>query len=523
MSLVDLVMAAEAAQSGMAVRRTAYRHQHIADRPLVVVAFNLSGEAAAPLGLMYGTDSDPAKASLAVSAEPRNRQSRFAAINQFASDFVKFLAPHLVLKTEPKKGGGFRQTASSTPQLIAPNRATRSYLGARLGRSLRYLGLGDTHDVPEETQWTGAHLSWFAEHSNLPGQSTFLAMTESLSQHFVTGQSALEDENLATLLAWIDGVPGDLLTELEDLERRSYGPVPNPDWERKLEPIVKAYSDGLRSDDAEKTRVAFERVEESVREALTEAFEATHRAIEILRGIDPAASVANRWGNDHWEWSDHARRSAKEIPRFARRHDALRAARTLQRWSSAADALETDQAFDDPLIMARLDAEGRCVTATVDSIDTDNKEVKPGNKKASAVPLIDVSLTAPTRLLAGEVVRLTRDRRVRCVLRSIDDSSARLAVTAQVKALRESGLGSGDEVMFVGLDPWEGMDPWAPDETPWTHRASLDETTSELAGNVDDRAGAAVDDDTPDMTLDELGEVTLVGAVGPDDEPGVVL
>ena len=523
MSLIDLILAAEAARAGRAVRRTAYRHQHLVDRPLVVVAYNLSGEAAAPLGLMYGTDSDPTRASLVVAAEPRNRESRFGAINDFAADFVRFVAPTLVMKTEPKKGGGFRQMASLTPQIVVPNRATRSYLGARLGRSLRYLGLGETHDVPDDTQWTGAHLSWFAEHSHLPGQSMFLAMTESLSQHFVTGQSALEDENLATLLAWIDGLPGDLLAELESREQRAYGPVPNPDWERPLEPLVKAYSEGLRSGDAKKVQVAFDRVEDSVREALAEAYEATHHAIEILRTIDPAPSLRDRWANDHWEWSDHARRSAEGIPRFARRHDALRAARTLQRWSSMAEALEVDQAFDDPLVMARIDAEGRCVTGTVDSIDMENKEVKPGNKQASVVPLIKVSLTAPTQLLEGEVVRVTADRRVKCVIRSVDVTSATLAVTAQVKALRESGLGSGDDVMFVGLDPWEGMDPWAPDETPWTHRAPPDKTTSELAGNVDDVALAATDDDSPDMTLDELGEIALVGAVGPDDEPGVVL
>ena len=514
MSLVDLLMAAEASETGTAVRRTAYRHVHLEDEPMVVVAYNLSGEAAAPLGIMYGMESTADTASLVIAAEPRNRESRFGAINAFAHDFADYIKPYLELETVPTKQGTFRQVALDTPQIVIPNRATRSYLGARLGRSLRYLGLGDTHDVPEATQWTGSHLSWLAEHSNLPGQSVFLAMTESLAQHFVTGQSALEDENLATLLAWIDGLPGDALRELELLEDRAYGPVPNPEWEATLEPYVKAYTEGLRADDENRTQLAYDHIEQEVRAALSIAYEATHRAIEVLRRIDPAEHVANRWSTDVAEWSVHARRSANGIPRFARRHDALRAARALQRWTSAAEDLETQQAFDDPLIMARLDAEGRCLTGTVSSLDDGNREVKPGQTRRTRVPLIDVSLTAPTRHLVGEVVRLTDDQRVKGVLRNVDQSSAQIAVMGGMRALDDLGLTENAEIMFVGLDPWGGRDPWAPDEVPWTH------TSSELAGEPEADPAAGADDDSPDLSLDELAAIQIIGAVGPDAEPG---
>lgn len=526
MSLVDLIMTAEAARAHQAVRRTAYRHQHVTERPLVVAAYNLSGEAAAPLGIMYGTNLDDAKT--VVAAEPRNRDSRFGAINAFAADFADFIRPSLVLRTQPTKNGGFRQVAASAPQIVVPNRATRSYLGARLGRSLRYLGLGETQEVPEATQWTGSHLSWLSEHSQLPGQSTFLAMTESLSQIFVTGQSALEDESLAALLAWIDGVPGDLLAELERLENGAgqpdgpwpYGPVPHPRWEGRLEPFVKAYSEGLREGDVQKAQMAEAQVNTEVEEALGPAYAATLRAFEVIREIDEAASVAVRWENDVREWSDHARRAAQGIPRFARRHDALRAARTLQRWSSAQDALETDRAFDDPLVMAGLDAEGRCLTGVVTAIDDLNKEIKPGKVRRSLVPLIEFDLTAPTRLLVGEVVRWTGDRRITGVVRAVDRSvesvSVTVAITAQAKAAVAEAWGPGVELTFVGLDPWEGVNPWSPDQVPWTHR----ETTSELAGEASGVDG--VTDGSPDLTLTELANLPLVGTVPPSEEPGVL-
>lgn len=517
MSLVDLLLMAEAARAHRAVRRTAYRHVHLTDRPLIVVAYNLSGEAAAPLGIMYGTD--PATPKLVVAAEPRNRECRFDAINEFADDLDRYMRPLLALRTEPKRGGGFRQVASNAPQVIVPNRATRSYLGARLGRSLRYLGLDGTHDVPEATKWAGSHLSWLAEHANLPGQADFLAMTETLSEHFVTGQSALEDESLAALLAWIDGVPGDLLAELERIElEEAFGPVPNPKWEAKLEPHVKAWGDGLRNDDAAKMAAAEANVTTAVRTALTNAYTGTHRAVDILRGIDPAASVAARWANDIYEWGAHAKRAKTGIPMFARRHDALRAAASLQRWSAAAEELETAQAFDDPMIMARLDAEGRCVTGAITNVDAQNKEIKPGNQRATRVPLVELSLTGDTRLLAGEVVRWVGDKKIKGKVRSVGDGAAVVAITDQVKAFDTYAWPPGAEVMFVGLDPWEGPNPWGPDEIPWTHKEA---TTTELAGEAEPGDGST--DGSPDMSPDELAEIVVVGAVAPGAEPGVVV
>ena len=520
MSLIDLLLAAESAQTRTAVRRTAYRHVHVGDSPLVVVAYNLSGEAAAPLGIMYGVGPKIEDASLVVAAEPRNRDSRFALINAFAADVVKHLEPFLELHEVEADDGSTQSVTLSAPQVVVPNRATRAFIGARLGRSLRYLGLGDTHEVPDATPWTGAHLSWLAEHSQLPGQSTFLAVTEALAFHFVTGQSALEDENLATLLAWIEGLPEDPLASLEDLEDSAYGPVPDPRWEAAIEPWVKQYSDGLRSEEPSKSEEAFVNIRDAVEGKLADAYLATHRALDILRTLSPARSVPDRWKTDVREWTDHARRCERGIPRFARRHDAIRAARTLQRWSSAADSFEMDQAFDDPMIMARYDAEGRCLSGTITAVDPNNREVKRGQTNRTRVPLIELNLSGTTQLLPGDTVRWTEDRRLRAEIRRLDETRSLLAVLGGVRTFDASHLARGGDVMFAALDPWEGRDPLSPDEVPWTHREA---TTSELAEDTDGDVPTANEDGSPDLTAFELGQIPIVGDVSPGDEPGVVL
>ena len=514
MSLLKVLMQAEAAAQQRAVRATAFRHTYLAKKPFIVCVYNLSGEAAAPIAIVYGQD----RPKIVVSAEPRNRESRFGALNVFSKDLFGYIQPFLELQEVQQSSRGKRfvvEKAVDMPQIIAPNRATRDYLGTKLGRYLRYLNVSQKNLVPEETLWAGAHLSWLADQQNKPGQCLFLAATELLNSHFVTGQSDFENQNLATLIAWIENPAKGGLAEIRKAENLSpYGPTPAPEFEEKLEPLVRDYTIHLRNNDRKGLAAVEMRIQKMTKPVLEEAFFATKRALEILNQIPEAASVEKRYNSDLHDWTRYCWRARHGLPRFKVRHDALLAAEKLEEWSHALQELEVDSAFDDPLILAELDAQGLCIRGTVAKCDLANHEVKPGNKRRTQVPLITIKIDGPIRLLVGGRVTWVEERKVKAEIRKIPDPGDK--GTVELALLQGHGKGTrtprkGSEVIFVALEAFAGRAPETPDQVPWTHRAQEEDNSQEDVK------------DTPDMTADEILRRPLVGIRKPDEIPPVVL
>jgi hypothetical protein len=189
----------------------------------------------------------------------------------------------------------------------------------------------------------------------------------------------------------------------------------------------------------------------------------------------------------------------------------------LEDWTRAQEALDYHEALDDPLVLAEYDAKGMCLVGKVTHVDLAHREVKPGNKKATQVPLVTLKLEHPTRLLPGTEVRWTADPRVEGTLRSVAGHAAELAIVAGHKSgTRVPAL--GDEAVFTELSIFGGLPPDSPEEVPWTHRGPADEET----GAGDDPAAALPDDGTPDLPVEELAQALAIGLVAPDEAPTVL-
>ena len=222
MTLLTSLARVEAAAVGRAQRIRTVRHVHLSDRPLVVIPLQLAGEACAPLAVMVGDDPD--KPRLLTVYEPRDRAKRF----EFAADLAEVILGHLdgyIPAGPASEGGGsggdeLRHRGSSgdasaertdlfpdAPQLIVPNPNAAGFLRL-LGRSARFRRTDGEYPVRPTVPLLGRWLTHYAERAEAPGSALMLPMTTALAEHWATGQSDLEDANLAALLGWIDPPPG---------------------------------------------------------------------------------------------------------------------------------------------------------------------------------------------------------------------------------------------------------------------------------------------------------------------------
>ncbi len=477
MSALDVLLSIDAAATATAQRRATVRHRHLSPAPMGIVAYRMSGEAGAPLGILFGTNEDDA--TLLVAPEPRNRAIRFREVfNPLAAALTSWLARYELMKPDEKKPD--RLICHQVPQILVPNRATAAFVSSVLGRSLRYLKNHDDFPIPATTPLLGTHMTWFHQQSQMPGSCVVLAATDLLRRHWATGQSALEDEDLHVLIGWID--PDDGLTgaaTAEQVEERrlraeipAVGPTPDPIWDRDvLEPLVDRFNEKRGSDDGRDVVEAHgEPINSAVRTALEHGWAAMWRAHALMQGWPVGASVDDRWTRDKWAWTSHVQRVQDGQAFFRTKDTAKQAAFTLASFERAQRALDIGEVVDDPLVLAGLVANGEALLGEVVSHDSQHTIPGKGNRRRYR-PLIELQLNDPCSIPVGGKLAWLDNPKVQAQVKTLSGTRVTLMVTAGMgRANNPSPLPAiGELASFADIVDASPPALRPPQDVPWTH------------------------------------------------------
>jgi hypothetical protein len=455
----------------------------VAERPLVFVPLAMAGEANAPLAAMVGTDPD--QPALLFVPEPRSRDLRFGFAAELANIFLPYVDSFAEGAAERSNG----PRSGGAPQVFVPNPGGVGFVRL-FGRSTRFRRTEGNYAVEPSVPMLGRWLTFFAERAEHPGSSLMLAATDALALHWATGQSALEDANLAKLMGWLAPPPGTTGAQAARLAEDPAvcppaGPATDPQFDREvLAPAIAAYDAAVAADpdtpDSPARRAAVSRLESALRGQLEPTWKLMWQAVARLRELPPGASVAGRWEWDRARFAGFHDYTAEGRPPQARRDGAVAAARRLNQMEQAQADLDAERAFDDPLVMADHRINGEAFTGTIVAVERD-RQIRTGSVKSRRVPrpLVTVRTEDPVSLAVGTKVIATARRRQDCVIHAVDPQDDHVLVTVEArsgmgrKSVPEPGTVAkqGDTLCYTGVLAGSVRSFNLPEvtDTPWTH------------------------------------------------------
>jgi hypothetical protein len=424
---------------------------------------------------------DPDKPTLLVVPEPRDRDQRFV----FAAELAAVILPYIqsyATEEEPTGGRESDTRYADAPQLLVPNAAGIAFTRL-LGRSTRLRRTEGPYAVPASVPLLGRWLTFFTERAENPASSLVLAMTDALAAHWATGQSAVEDRNLGTLLAWIDPPPGmsgaQAATAAEDPVRcPPAGPATDPTFDNEvLDQRILAVRTARLTGDGR----AYYRAKAELTEALATQLEPTWalmwRAITLLRGLPEGSHVPARWDTDKTAFTWHARHIADGGPPQPRRDGAVSAARRLANLERVQEMVAAQRAFDDPLVMAEYRLAGEAFAGQVVAAEPDR--VDATGRRRVLRPRITVETDDAVPVDPGTALTSAArpSQKARVVSRTAAGRCTRVVLELQGGMGRSltpepgSVPAVGEPVCYAAFD--DGYQPPpafpAPEETPWTH------------------------------------------------------
>lgn len=486
MTVLTALARVAAAAGGRALPTKTVRHVHLSARPLVLVAAQLAGEACAPLAVLVGDGRDAAR--LLVAYEPRDRTQRFA----LAADLAAVVLPAIGRcagdgQDGPGAGNGDPaergEPCPDAPQLLVPNVATAAFLRL-LGRSTRFRSTEGEYAVHPSVPLLGRWLTYLSERGEAAPSSQLLPLTAVLADHWASGQSAAEDANLGTLLAWID--PPDGLTGAEAARAAEdpvrcppAGPVTDPTFDNEvLAPLLRAARDATLSGDTARLSWLRAELERALRSQLEPTWALMWRAVDLLRALPPAAHVEPRWLSDRWSFTSQVAWIREGGAPQARRDGAVAAARRLSRLEREAQRLAVERAYDDPLVMAEYRMTGEAFAGEVLAAEPDRLDTS--GKKAVLRPWITVQTTDEVLFEPGTALASPARPGQQATVRDVESAAGgRTQVTLELKGGMGRSLtpkpGSvpavGECVTYTSLRDEFQREPDFPDrqDTPWTH------------------------------------------------------
>lgn len=482
-SHVDLILAAEAVRRGRAQRRTTVRHVHLSDRPFGLVVFQMAHEPFSALAVGFGASADELESAVVI--EPRNPHLLFRALTPLARRFCEWFRTfaHPRERIARRAGTSFER-ALDAPQLWVSNGTTAEIL-SRWGRRFAYQRTDGPLPADPALVEFGRHLQFLGEQVRVPGQALVVPATVALRRHWITGQSELEDANLATLDAWIDpprGLSGfDAAARLED---DAVGPLLQPNDENEIfELIGELNSERRGSTDTALCRRLASRLEEKCAPHVQRAWRLVWRTLDREREFSAGQSVGDRWAEDrraytdHFDWTDGGgRRRARD--------SARRAAQIRLRLEAAQTRLDAQEANDDPLVMAAYELAGKAFTGIVREVDREHREQGP--RRMVRRPLLTVETEEPCVMPDGIELDWSADHRVCGCVQAIEPmrSGGSRIVVKIVAGMNLELPARGSLVCFSGLSTASGPRLPIPQQIPWTHRPS----ESPVVAPVDDPA-----------------------------------
>lgn len=470
---------AQAVAAGVAQPVATVRHVHISDRPLVLIALTLAGEANAPLAAMVGDAPDSGR--LLVVSQPRNRDQRFA----FAAVLAEIVVGYVDRYREPAGaerpgGAGQRERYADAPQVIVPNLASIGF-ARLLGRSTRFRRPAGEYAVDPAVPVMGRWLTFFAERSEVPGSCLLLAATQALALHWASGQSAVEDQNLAALMGWIDppagltGAQAALAAE-NPLTWPPAGPATDPTFDNEvLAPLIRACSrPGISS---RRQELAVFDLRNALRGQIAPTWRLMWRAVDLLRAVPPGRRVAARWESDRDAFTGYCEHLRDGGPPQPRRDSAVAAARRLNSLERSQASYAAQRALDDPLVLAQYRLTGEAFGGLVAASEPDR--VDASGKRRKLRPVITVRTDDPVRIEPGTQCVSPKYPGQTATVSSLTAGVAGTSVVLELsggmgralKAAAGSVPAVGERLCYTTLtDSYQARGTFPDREaTPWTH------------------------------------------------------